>query len=169
VSHFGISINDNQPENGTLAAETGQIDSFQVIYNIFEQAPAEKLFPYCEKNDIGIIARVPLDEGALTGNITVNSTFPDGDWRNDYFRDDRKRQVAERVERLQFLLHDGVQTMAEAALRFCLSSKAVSTVIAGMRTLEHVEENCRISDGRLLPETDLARLRGHAWPRNFYD
>jgi aryl-alcohol dehydrogenase-like predicted oxidoreductase len=169
VRHFGISINDNQPENGIQAAETGLIDCFQVIYNIFEQAPQEKLFPYCRQKDLGVIARVPFDEGSLTGNITPQTTFPRGDWRNEYFRGDRKQQVVEHVEPLRFLLHDGVKTLAEAALRFCLSDPAVSTVIAGMRSQEHAGANCRVSDGRSLPPDDLQQLSAHAWRHNFYD
>lgn len=168
VRHFGISMNDCQPENGLLAAATGRIDSFQVIYNIFEQAPENKLFPYCQEKDLGVIARVPLDEGALTGSINPSTTFPEGDWRNEYFYGQRKREVMEHVERLRFLLHDGVETLAEAALRFCLSHPAVSTVIAGMRTVEHAEANCKISDGRLLPLDDLRALRSHVWPHNYY-
>ncbi len=169
VRHFGISINDYQPENGLRAAETGLIDSFQVIYNIFEQMPENTLFPYCRAHNIGVIARVPLDEGSLTGKITQTTTFPDGDWRNDYFRDDRKREVEERVARLKFLLHGGVETLAEAALRFCLSNRDVTTVIAGMRSVEHVEANCRVSDGRPLPIEDMQALRSHAWPHNYYN
>ena len=168
VRHFGISINDYQPENGLGAAETGLIDGFQVIYNIFEQAPENILFRYCQKNDIGVIVRVPLDEGALTGNITPSVTFPEGDWRNEYFRGQRKQEVMEHVERLRFLLHDGVETLAEAALRFCLCHPAVSTVIVGMRTIEHAEANSRVSDGRLLLADDLKALRSHVWPHNYY-
>ncbi len=169
VRHFGISINDFQPENGIAAAETGLIDCFQVIYNIFEQTPEQRLFPYCQTNDIGVIARVPLDEGSLTGRINEETTFPPGDWRNSYFRGNRKREVTQKVDRLRFLLHDGVKTLPEAALRFCLSNPAVSTVIAGMRSSEHVEENCAVSDGRGLPSEDLLALRSHQWPHNYYD
>jgi aryl-alcohol dehydrogenase-like predicted oxidoreductase len=169
VCHFGISINDHEPENGILAAETGMIDSFQVIYNIFEQTPQDRLFPYCREHDLGVIARVPLDEGSLTGRIGPDTTFPAGDWRHGYFKGNRRKEVADRVSRLRFLLHDGVKTLPEAALRYCLSNAAVSTVIAGMRSVEHVDENCRVSDGRMLPESDLLALRSHVWPRNFYD
>ncbi len=168
VSHFGISINDYQPENGLLAAATGLIDSFQVIYNIFEQEPEKRLFPFCRQNDIGVIARVPLDEGSLTGNVTPTTTFPPGDWRNEYFGGRRKEEVVRHVEPLRFLLHDGVETLAEAALRFCLSNTDVSTVIAGMRTVEHAEANCAVSDGRPLPADDLKALRSHVWPHNYY-
>lgn len=168
VRNFGISINDYQPENGLAAADTGLIDSFQVIYNIFEQEPENKLYPYCRKNDIGVIVRVPLDEGSLTGNITPSTAFPPGDWRNEYFRGERKKEVVDHVERLKFLLHDGVRTLPEAALRFCLSHPAVSTVIAGMRTVEHAEANCRVSDGRPLPPDDLKAIRSHVWPHNYY-
>jgi aryl-alcohol dehydrogenase-like predicted oxidoreductase len=168
VRHFGISVNDYEPENGLRTAESGLIDSFQVIYNVFEQAPEDRLFPYCQANDIGVIVRVPLDEGGLTGSIGPDTKFPGGDWRNRYFRGSRKHEVAEHASRLQFLLHDGVRTLAEAALRFCLSHRAVSTVIAGMRTAAHAEENCGVSDGRPLPAEDLKALRSHVWPRNFY-
>jgi aryl-alcohol dehydrogenase-like predicted oxidoreductase len=168
VRHFGISINDYQPQNGLEAAKTGHIDSFQFIYNVFEQAPEEHLLPYCRKHDLGAIVRVPLDEGALTGHITPETVFPAGDFRNHYFRGERRREVSEHVERLRFLLHDGVETLAEAALRFCLSHPAVSTVIAGMRTPEHAEANCGLSDGRGLPAEDLAALRSHVWPHNYY-
>jgi len=169
IRYLGISINDYQPENGIAAAETGLIDCFQVIYNIFEQTPEQRLFPYCEKNDIGIIARVPLDEGSLTGRIDENTAFPPGDWRNDYFRGNRRREVAEHVGRLRFLIHDEVKNLPQAALRFCLSNPAVSTVIAGMRSIEHVEENCAVCDGRSLPKDDLLALRSHQWPHNYYD
>jgi aryl-alcohol dehydrogenase-like predicted oxidoreductase len=168
VHHFGISINDYEPENGLAAADTGLIDAFQFIYNIFEQAPEDTLLPYCKKHDIGAIVRVPLDEGALTGNITSATTFPEGDFRNHYFRGNRKQEVMEHVERLRFLLHDGVESLTEAALRYCLAPEAVTTVIAGMRTPDHVESNCRVSDGRTLPEDDLAALRSHVWPHNYY-
>jgi aryl-alcohol dehydrogenase-like predicted oxidoreductase len=168
VRHFGISINDFQPENGLLAAATGLIDTFQVIYNIYEQAPEDRLFPYCVENDIGVIVRVPLDEGSLTGNITAETTFPAGDWRHHYFRGNRKLEAFQHAERLRFLLHDGVKTLTEASLRFCLSNSPVSTVIVGMRSSTHVEENCAVSDGRGLPKDDLLALRSHAWPHNYY-
>jgi len=168
IRYMGISMNDCQPENGMAAADTGLIDSLQVIYNIFEQTPAERLFPYCQQKNLGLIVRAPLDEGGLTGKITPQSTFPEGDWRNRYFSGDRKKEVFGRAEGLRFLLHDGVSSIAEAALRFCLSHPAVSSVIVGMRTVSHVEENCSVSDGKPLPEDDLRALRSHAWPRNYY-
>jgi aryl-alcohol dehydrogenase-like predicted oxidoreductase len=168
VRYFGISVNDNQPENGLAAAGTGFIDTFQFIYNIFEQAPQDQLLPYCREHDLGTIVRVPLDEGSLTGNITPATTFPKGDFRNGYFGGRRKQEVMEHVGRLQFLLHDGVATLTEAALRFCLSHDAVTTVIVGMRAPVHVEANCAISDGRRLPKGDLEALRSHVWPHNYY-
>ncbi len=168
VRHFGISMNDYEAENGLAAAKSGHIDAFQFIYNVFEQEPEAVLLPYCREHDIGAIVRVPLDEGALTGKITPETKFPEGDFRNHYFRGQRKQEIAQHVERLQFLLHDGVETMTDAALRFCLSHEAVTTVIAGMRTADHVAANCRVSDGRMLPKDDLAALRSHVWPHNYY-
>jgi aryl-alcohol dehydrogenase-like predicted oxidoreductase len=168
IRFMGISMNDNEPGNGIQAAETGLIDAFQLIYNIFEQSPQDHLIPYCVRKDIGVIARVPFDEGSLTGKIKPDTVFPPGDWRNRYFRGNRKKEVHERVSRLGFLFHDGVATMPEAALRFCLSNPGISTVIPGMRSTEHVKNNCAVSDGKSLPEQDLMALRSHVWPRNFY-
>lgn len=169
IRAFGISINDYQPDNALKALDTGLVDVVQVIYNIFEQAPERRLFPRCRELDVGVIARVPLDEGGLTGAITPDTRFEPGDWREHYFRGDRKREVFERVNALGFLLHDGVNGIAEAALRFCLSHPAVSTVIPGMRSPKRVEANAAVSDGRTLSAADLERLKAHAWPRNFYE
>ncbi|MDE3058529.1 MAG: aldo/keto reductase [Bacteroidota bacterium] len=168
VAHFGISINDHQPASALKAAATGMIDSFQVIYNIFDQSPEDELFPYCQKHNIGVIVRVPFDEGGLTGRVTPETKFPDKDWRNNYFTGDRKQQVAERVEKLKPLLGAEAKTLPELALRFCLSHPAVSTIIPGMRTEAHAETNAAVSDGEKLSQQTLAELHKHRWVRNFY-
>ena len=169
VRHFGISINDHQASNGVLAAATGLIDTFQVIYNIFDQTPEEKLFPLCRKMNLGIIARVPFDEGALTGAITPGTTFPPGDFRNNYFKGARKEEVFRRTEALKRLLGAESRSLPELALRFCLHPPAVSTVIPGMRSVRNVRANCSVSDGRTLSDSLLAQLRGHSWKKNFYN
>jgi aryl-alcohol dehydrogenase-like predicted oxidoreductase len=165
---FGVSVNDHEPENALRLGESGKADTFQVIYNIFDQSPEEKLFPFCRKKDIGIIVRVPFDEGSLTGSITPDTTFKKGDFRESYFRGDRKQEVVERVEKLKKLLDGEAKSLPELALRFVLSHSAVTTVIPGMRRVPNVEANCRISDGRLLSEKMMAELRKHRWNRNFY-
>jgi len=168
VQAVGISINDHQPDSALEIIETGLIDAVQVIYNIFEQTPESRLLPLCQSRNIGVLARVPLDEGGLTGTITESTTFPEGDFREFYFRDDRKKQVADRVAALRKDL-DGVPgTLAESALRFCLSHPAVSTVIPGMRKLSSVESSCSASGAGVLEDPVLARLKRHAWERNFY-
>jgi len=168
IRHAGISINDHQPANGLRAAATGLIDVFQVIYNIFDQTPDRELFPYCERQGIGIIVRVPFDEGALTGTVTPDTTFPDGDWRNNYFRGDRKAEVHRHVEPLRALLGKEATSLPELALRFCLQPRAVSTVIPGMRSVKNALANCAVSDGRALSADLMAELRSHAWVKNFY-
>jgi aryl-alcohol dehydrogenase-like predicted oxidoreductase len=168
IRAFGISINDHEPASALKAARTGLVDAFQVIYNIFDQSPEEELFPFCQKNNIAVIARVPFDEGGLTGRIRPETVFVKGDWRNDYFRDDRKQQVYDRVEKLKLLLGAEAKTLPELALRFILSRPAVSTVIPGMRTVANVETNTAVSDGRVLSEKLLKELKKHKWPRNFY-
>lgn len=168
IRHFGISINDHQPDSALEVIATGVVDTVQVIYNIFDQTPENNLFPACLKQDVGVLARVPLDEGALTGAIREDTEFAPGDFRASYFRGDRKRQVAERVAALRKDLADVAGTMADVALRFCLSHPAVSTVIPGMRKVANVEANARVSAEGPLPEAVLARLRKHAWTKNFY-
>jgi aryl-alcohol dehydrogenase-like predicted oxidoreductase len=168
IHFFGVSINDHQPENALRLGESGKADTFQVIYNIFDQSPEEKLLPFCRKNDIGIIVRVPFDEGSLTGSVTPETIFPPSDFRDRYFRGDRKQQVQERVNRLKELLDAEAGTLPELALRFVLNHPAVSTVIPGMRRVPNVEANCRVSDGRRLSESLLAELKKHRWDRNFY-
>ncbi|OGU32781.1 MAG: aldo/keto reductase [Ignavibacteria bacterium GWA2_55_11] len=168
VCSWGISINDHQPRNVLKTLDTGLIDTVQVIYNVFDQSPEEELFPICQEKRIGVIVRVPLDEGGLTGAITEGTVFSASDFRARYFRGDRKQQVRERTERLKKLLGLEAATLAELALRFCLSHPAVSTVIPGMRTIVNVERNCAVSDGRALTPLMLSELKKHRWERNFY-
>ncbi|MFI8219561.1 aldo/keto reductase [Streptomyces sp. NPDC085932] len=165
---FGVSINDHQPDNALRLVRSGTVDTVQVIYNIFDQAPAERLFPACVEHGVGVIVRVALDEGGLTGRITAGSTFPEGDFRNRYFRDDRPAEVERRVAAIRADLGVEADDMAETALRFVLSAPAVSTVIPGMRSVRNVERNTAVSDGRLLDDDRLAVLAGHRWQRNFY-
>jgi len=165
VRFFGISINDYQPANALRVLRAGHIDTVQVIYNIFEQAPENELFPVCQTMNIGVIARVPFDEGGLTGAIRPETVFREGDFREWFFRGDRKQKVFNRVERLKLLLGAEAESLAELALRFTLSHPAVSTVIPGMRTTKHVASNIAFSDGRPLTEGMRRRLRQFAWDR----
>jgi aryl-alcohol dehydrogenase-like predicted oxidoreductase len=165
----GISINDHDPDSALEIIRTGLIDTVQVIYNIFDQSPEAMLFPLCMERQIGVIARVPLDEGSLTGKIDEKSVFEPGDFRNEYFRGDRKKQVREHVDALGRDLGPTEAPLAQIALRFCLSHPAVSTVIPGMRSVRNAEANCAASDKGPLPPETLAVLRRHAWNRNFYD
>ncbi|MEW6637502.1 MAG: aldo/keto reductase, partial [Actinomycetota bacterium] len=168
IRFFGVSINDHQPENAIRLIETGVVDTVQVIYNIFDQSPEDRLFPACQEHDVGVIVRVPFDEGSLTGRITPETTFEEGDFRNRYFRGDRKREVHERVRAMASDLGVGVEEMAGVALRYVLSHPAVSTVIPGMRSVRNVERNVAVADGKGLPEGQVERLKAHRWVRNFY-
>src|SRR5215469_1244574 len=161
VRFFGVSINDFQPENAIKLIETGVVDTVQVIYNIFEQSPEDQLFPACERHNVGVIVRVALDEGGLTGKITPNTTFEEGDFRNRFFRGDRKQQVYKRVQGIASDLDIPLDQMAETALRFVLSHPAVSTVIPGMRSVQNVERNCQVGDGRGLPREKVDKLKAH--------
>jgi aryl-alcohol dehydrogenase-like predicted oxidoreductase len=164
IRFFGVSINDNQPGNAVRLIETGVVDTVQVIYNVFEQAPEDELFEACRRNDVGVIARVPLDEGGLTGRVGPETTFPEGDFRNEYFSGERS---VERVdERVRAILDDlGIEReeLPETALRYVLSHPAVSTVIPGMRTVRNVDRNAALGDGRGLPEDRVQALKAHRW------
>ncbi len=169
VRAFGVSLNNHEPDSGLGIIETGLIDTVQVIYNIFDQSPEKNLFPACINHNIGVLARVPLDEGALAGRIHENTVFPEGDFRNFYFRGDRKKQVAERVDALvRDLGLEDASHLSDIAIRFCLSHPAVSTVIPGMRTISSVEGNAMASGQGPLPDSALEVIRGHAWDRDFY-
>jgi len=169
VRYFGVSISDHNPDSALEVVKTGMIDTVQVIYNIFDQTPEKNLFPLCQERQIGVLARVPLDEGGLTGTITEQTRFEPGEFRESYFRVDRKRQVVEHVEALKKDLGERNATLPQIALQFCLSHPAVSTVIPGMRRISTVESSCAVSDFGKLDDETLAMLKRHAWNRNFYD
>jgi aryl-alcohol dehydrogenase-like predicted oxidoreductase len=168
IRAFGVSINDHQAANALRLIDSGAVDTVQVIYNVFDQSPEDELLPACEQHGIGVLARVPFDEGALTGRIGPDTEFPDGDFRNHYFRGDRKQQVAERVQAILDDLGIEREQLPEVALRYILSNPAVSTVIPGMRTVRNVERNAAVGDGNGLPDEQAAKLKRHRWERDFY-
>lgn len=164
VEGVGLSLNRWEPWNGIETIRTGLIDAVQVIYNIFDQAPEDELFPVCRELDVAVIARVPFDEGTLTGTLTHDSRWPDGDWRNLYFVPENLRESVDRAEALRPDVPAGM-TMPELALRFILSNQDVATVIPGMRKLAHVRANTAASDGEGLSAEVLQRMRAHRWDR----
>jgi aryl-alcohol dehydrogenase-like predicted oxidoreductase len=164
VRAIGISINRWQPANVLRALDSGLVDAVQVVYNVLDQNPEDELFPACREKDIAVIARVPFDEGSLTGTLTRESSWPAGDFRNIYFRSENLVPTLERIDKLRPAIPAGM-TMPELALRHILQSQDVSTVIPGMRKLRHVDENIAVSDGRRLPEGVMAELRRHRWDR----
>ena len=164
IRAFGISLNDLEPWNGIRAVRSGLVDSVQVIYNIFAQAPEDELFPACRANGVAVIARVPFDEGSLIGNLTRQSTWPQNDWRSTYFAPTNLALTLARVDALMSLVPAGM-TMAQMALSFILSNPDVSTVIPGMRKARNVEENTAVSDAGPLPAALLSELRKHRWDR----
>lgn len=164
VKAWGVSVNRWEPDNVLDTLRTGMIDAVQVIYNIFDQAPEDNLFPLCDELNIAILARVPFDEGTLTGTLTKDSKWPEGDWRNSYFVPENLNASVDRAEALRPLIPAGM-TMPEMALRFILANKTVSTIIPGMRKLRHVEQNIAASDGAALPADLIEKLRAHRWDR----
>ncbi len=165
VRFFGVSIRSFDPGSVLELVRSGLVDTVQVIYNVFEQAPARELFPAARERDVGIIVRVPLDEGGLTGRVRPDTTFPQGDFRERYFRDDRREQTWRRVQAIVDDLGIEIDELPAIALRFCLSEPAVSTVIPGMRTPENVRRNLAAVAQGPLPQATVELLRRHAWER----
>jgi aryl-alcohol dehydrogenase-like predicted oxidoreductase len=168
VRAVGVSINDHQPDSALELVQSGLIDCVQVIYNVFDQGPEKNLFPLAQKMNVGVLARVPFDEGSLTGSITETSVFQPEDFRSEYFREDRKKQVVEHISALERDLGITRDSLAEIALRFTISPPAVSSTIPGMRTVRNVERNAAVSDKGPLDDATLKILKRHAWDRNFY-
>ena len=164
IRFFGLSLNRWEPENGIKALQTGLVDVVQVIYNIFDQAPEDKLFPVCRELNVGVIARVPLDEGSLGGKMTLETHFPESDWRARYFGPENLSATIPRVEKLKELVPPGM-TLPEMALRFILANPDVNTTIVGMRKLEHVRRNVAASDASPLDSALLQKLKAHRWDR----
>jgi aryl-alcohol dehydrogenase-like predicted oxidoreductase len=166
IESFGISVNRWEPGNVLRALASGLVDCVQVVYNIFDQNPEEELFPYCREHGIAVIARVPFDEGSLTGTLTTGTRWDEADWRNLYFPPERLPETVERVDRLRQVAPAGM-ALPELALRFILHHPAVTTTIPGMRKRAHVRANLAASDGRPLRPEVIQELRGHAWVRDW--
>lgn len=164
IHAVGISMNRWEPWNGVKTVKSGLIDTVQVIYNIFDQNPKDELFPACREHNVGVIARVPFDEGTLTGTLTKESTWPEGDWRNTYFVPENLNASVDHADALKSIVPEGM-TMSEMALRFILSNPTVSTIIPGMRKFKHAEMNIATSDAGPLDDALLAELEKHRWDR----
>jgi aryl-alcohol dehydrogenase-like predicted oxidoreductase len=164
IRAFGLSLNRWEPWNGIKALRTGLVDAVQVIYNIFDQAPEDELFPACQELNVGVIARVPLDEGGLSGRLTKDTKFPKDDWRSGYFNPENLANTVDRAEKLKKILPPEM-TLAEMAVRFVLSNPVVSAQIIGMRKLEHVRQNISFSDKGPLSSDLLQLLKKHRWDR----
>ena len=164
INACGISLNRWEPWNGIKAVRSGKIDAVQVIYNIFDQNPEDQLFPACEEMNVAVIARVPFDEGTLTGTMTKDTKFPEDDWRSHFFSPENLIPSVERADALKPLVPED-STMPEMTLRFILSNPTVSTIIPGMRKIKNVENNIAASDKGALPEDLLTELKKHAWIR----
>jgi aryl-alcohol dehydrogenase-like predicted oxidoreductase len=164
IQAIGISLNRWESWNGVQAVRSGLIDAVQVIYNIFDQDPEDELFPACQEMDVAVIARVPFDEGSLTGKLTTDSRWPAGDWRNSYFVPENLQASVSHAEAVKPLVPSDM-SMPEMALRFILNNPAVSTIIPGMRKESHVRTNIACSDAGPLPESLHSQLRLHRWDR----
>jgi len=168
IRAIGISINSHDPASAVRVVQSGRVDALQVFYNVFDQSPEDALFPACLEHRVGVLARVPFDEGSLTGKLRKDTVFPEGDFRNDYFGNGRLAETVERVERMRPILEAAAGSMAQGALRFILSHPAVTATIPGMRSDAQVDQNCAASDAGPLPPATLQSLRPFRWVRSPY-
>lgn len=168
VKFWGISTNNYEPTNCIEACKTGLISVVQTIFNLYHQSPSTEFFPFAKENAVGVIARVPLDEGGLTGNLHVDTQFEEGDFRKNYFTPERLTELEKRNSALMQFVTGDIRTLPELALRYILTFDEVSTVIPGMRKLTHVQENIALTDKPKLSAQIMEQLKNHAWERNFY-
>jgi aryl-alcohol dehydrogenase-like predicted oxidoreductase len=168
IRFIGISINSHDPGSAVRVVRAGRADALQVFYNIFDQSPEDELYPACLEHGVGVLARVPLDEGSLTGKLRPDTRFPEGDFRRSYFGGGLLQETVRRVEDLRPIVEGAAASLARGALRFCLSHPAVSTVIPGMRSPAQAEENCQASDDGPLPPEVITQLRAHRFVRAPY-
>ncbi|HEX3073627.1 MAG TPA: aldo/keto reductase, partial [Ignavibacteriales bacterium] len=170
IRAVGVSVPDTKPDSVIGSLVNGRVDAVQVVYNIFERYPEWNLFPVCKAHGIGVIARVPFDEGVLTGKYTEETKFPEGDVRNFYFRGNNLKQVVKRVREIKVFKNSchPAMPMAEYALRFCLSADAVNTVIPGMRNAKQAGINTSVSDGKYLDKNELKELERFTWRKDFW-
>lgn len=172
IKFFGVSINSRDPKSALEIVRSGVVDTVQVIFNLFEQEPLEELFPLCREKNVGIIARVPLDEGGLTGKLTEKTEFDPEDFRSNYFAGGLLKETVRRAKILEDILvvkEKLAPNLAESALRYCLSFPEVSAVIPGMRTAQHVDANISLASSVPYPQGLIKELRPHAWKRNLND
>ncbi len=169
IRYFGVSINDHQPDNALALVRSGLVDTVQVIYNVFDQSPEDQLLPAAQEAGVGVIVRVPFDEGSLTGKVRPGTEFPEGDFRNSYFGGNRRQEVWERVQAICKDLDIPLERLPEVALRFTISHPAVSTVIPGMRSAANVDANVAAALLGALTAEQLQVLKAHRWVRNFYE
>lgn len=165
IRFAGVSLNSHDPKSGLRLVRSGKIDVVQVLHNVFDQSPEDELYPACLEHRVGVLARVPFDEGALTGKLRHDTVFPEGDFRREYFAGDLLGRTVDAVEKMRPIVEGAAKTMARGALRYCLSSPAVSAVIPGMRSDAQVDENCAASDEGPLPPATVAALRPFRWVR----
>jgi len=165
IRHYGVSI--NSMEEGIAAVKDGRTETIQVEYNLLAQEPAQAFFPAAQEANIGVIARVPLKRGILTGKLKQSDEqrFQGEDVRARSFKGEAFAQELAKAEQLKFLAHGAVQSLGQAAIAFCIAHPAVSVVIPGARNAEQMRENASAADVEI-PAADLEKI-SDLWRRNF--
>lgn len=170
IDRIGVSLRDYRADEGVALAESGLVDSIQVIHNVFEQKPEHDLFPAAAASQTAIIARVVLDSGSLSGAWTPDSYdgWADGSVLKTMFRDERFARTLERITEMKKVTEPFYEGLDEAAVRFVLDRPEVSTAIVGMTSQKRIARNVSFADGRGLADGLRERLAGFEWERNFY-
>ena len=161
IRHYGVSI--NTMEEGMAAVKDGRAETVQVEYNLLTQAPAEQIFPLAQQANVGVIARIPLKRGILTGKLTQadEARFQGEDVRARSFKGEAFAKELAKAAQLRFLVHGPVETLTQAAIAFCIAHPAVSVVIPGARNADQMRENAAGADIDI-PPADLDKI-GDLW------
>ncbi len=157
IRSYGVSV--GPAAHGPWVIKNTRADTIQVVYNLLEREPEQELLSLAQAHGVGIIARVPLASGFLTGKFTADVTFATNDHRATTYSSEKIREMVGQVSRLGFLTEGGRKTLAQAALQYCLAHPAVSTVIPGAKTPEQARANAAASDGVLLTAEEVTRAR----------
>jgi aryl-alcohol dehydrogenase-like predicted oxidoreductase len=168
IRYIGVSTPEPDQNSVIDLMRAGYLDTVQLVFNIFEQEPAAELLPAAAEHDVGVIVRVPFDEGSLTGKFSTDTEFASDDFRSKYFAGDRLARTVARVKQIEDDIAGSELTMAQVALKFVLSQPAVSTVIPGSRSVQQAKMNAEVSNLPDPPEALLLKLRKHAWRRSFW-
>jgi aryl-alcohol dehydrogenase-like predicted oxidoreductase len=172
IGLIGVSAPEHDQACVIQLMRDGLIDTVQVIFNLFQQEAASQILPVAAETGTGVLIRVALDEGSLTGKYGADHEYAESDFRRKFFQGDRQNRTVNRVNEIRRDLErfgiDDQYSLADVALKFVLARPEVSSVLVGMRNTDQVEKNCRVSTRRDLNPEIIQHLHRHDWRRGVW-